>query len=140
MPSKKKQVIVRQFKNELKARLDYQKRIKELEDKITLLDAQFAVHSPALSDIHYSQESRDARLANYVTRKQKYQDELDLLNAQAEKVDGKLAMMNPTVVFHLRNVFLGNYTLEEAGNRMHMTKEQFKWLVNDEILKAHSLK
>lgn len=135
--SRKKQAIPRQFKNELKARLDYQNRIDELERKILVLDAQFEVHSPSLSDIHYSQETRDARLAAHVTRKKKYEDELEMLKAQAEKVDAILARMNPTVVFHLRNVYKGHYTLEEAGARMGLSRPQFKRLVDSEIIKAH---
>ena len=135
--SRKKQAILRQFKNELKARLDYQNRIDELEKKIMMLDAQFEVHSPSLSDIHYSQESRDAKLAAHVTRKKKYEDELEILKAQAEKVDAILDRMNPTVVFHLRNVYKGHYTLEEAGTRMGLSRPQFRRLVDSEILKAH---
>lgn len=134
--NKKKHAMVRQFKNELKARLDYQTRITELENKILLLDAQFEVKSPALSDIHYSQESRDARLAAYITRKKKYEDELDLLQKQAEKVDEIASRMNPTVYTHLRNVYKGHYTLEEAGSRMGLSRTQFKLLVNEEIRKA----
>lgn len=134
--NKKKLAMVRQFKNELKARLDYQTRITELENKILLLDAQFEVKSPALSDIHYSQESRDARLAAYITRKKKYEDELDLLQKQAEKVDEIASRMNPTVYTHLRNVYKGHYTLEEAGSRMGLSRTQFKLLVNEEIRKA----
>lgn len=139
MAGKRKSAIIRQFKNELKARLNYQKRIDELEQIISLLDAKFEVHSPTLSDIHYSQESRDAKLANYITRKKMYEYELELLKAQADKVDSKLATMNPTVVFHLRNVYLGRYTLEEAGSRMGLSRHQFRDLVDDEIYKAHSL-
>lgn len=134
--NKKKHAMVRQFKNELKARLDYQTRITELENKILLLDAQFEVKSPSLSDIHYSQESRDARLAAYITRKKKYEDELDLLQKQAEKVDEIASRMNPTVYTHLRNVYKGHYTLEEAGSRMGLSRTQFKLLVNEEIRKA----
>lgn len=139
MASKRKQAIIRQFKNELKARLDYQSRIRALEDKITLLEAKLTVHSPSLSNVHYSQESRDAKLAEYVTRKEKYTAELELLQSQADKVDEKLALMSPEVVFHMKNVYLGKYTLEEAGRRMHLTKMQFRDLIDDEILKAHSL-
>ena len=139
MASKKKNIVIRQFKNELKARLDYQTRITELENKILLLEAKLAVHSPSLSNIHYSQETRDAKLAEYVTRKQKYADELESLQKQAEKVDAKLALMDQEVVFHLKNVFLGKYTLEEAGRRMHLTKAQFRSWVDREILKAHDL-
>lgn len=134
--NKKKHAMVRQFKNELKARLDYQTRITELENKILLLDAQFEVKSPALSDIHYSQESRDARLAAYITRKKKYEDELNLLQKQAEKVDEIASRMNPTVYTHLRNVYKGHYTLEEAGSRMGLSRTQFKLLVDEEIRKA----
>lgn len=134
--NKKKHAIVRQFKNELKARLDYQTRITELENKILLLDAQFEVKSPSLSDIHYSQESRDARLAAYITRKKKYEDELNLLQKQAEKVDEIASRMNPTVYTHLRNVYKGHYTLEEAGSRMGLSRTQFKLLVDEEIRKA----
>lgn len=134
--NKKKHAMVRQFKNELKARLDYQTRITELENKILLLDAQFEVKSPALSDIHYSQESRDARLAAYITRKKKYEDELNLLQKQAEKVDEIASRMNPTVYTHLRNVYKGHYTLEEAGSRMGLSRAQFKLLVDEEIRKA----
>ena len=134
--NKKKHAMVRQFKNELKARLDYQTRITELENKILLLDAQFEVKSPALSDIHYSQESRDARLAAYITRKKKYEDELNLLQKQAEKVDEIASRMSPTVYTHLRNVYKGHYTLEEAGSRMGLSRTQFKLLVDEEIRKA----
>jgi septation ring formation regulator EzrA len=134
--NKKKHAMVRQFKNELKARLDYQTRITELENKILLLDAQFEVKSPSLSDIHYSQESRDARLAAYITRKKKYEDELNLLQKQAEKVDEIASRMNPTVYTHLRNVYKGHYTLEEAGSRMGLSRTQFKLLVDEEIRKA----
>ena len=134
--NKKKHAMVRQFKNELKARLDYQTRITELENKILLLDAQFEVKSPSLSDIHYSQESRDARLAAYITRKKKYEDELNLLQKQAEKVDEIASRMNPTVYTHLRNVYKGHYTLEEAGSRMGLSRAQFKLLVDEEIRKA----
>jgi septation ring formation regulator EzrA len=134
--NKKKHAMVRQFKNELKARLDYQTRITELENKILLLDAQFEVKSPALSDIRYSQESRDARLAAYITRKKKYEDELSLLQKQAEKVDEIASRMNPTVYTHLRNVYKGHYTLEEAGSRMGLSRAQFKLLVDEEIRKA----
>ena len=134
--NKKKHAMVRQFKNELKARLDYQTRITELENKIMLLDAQFEVKSPSLSDIHYSQESRDARLAAYITRKKKYEDELNLLQKQAEKVDEIASRMNPTVYTHLRNVYKGHYTLEEAGSRMGLSRTQFKLLVDEEIRKA----
>ena len=134
--NKKKLAMVRQFKNELKARLDYQTRITELENKILLLDAQFEVKSPSLSDIHYSQESRDARLAAYITRKKKYEDELNLLQKQAEKVDEIASRMNPTVYTHLRNVYKGHYTLEEAGSRMGLSRTQFKLLVDEEIRKA----
>jgi septation ring formation regulator EzrA len=134
--NKKKHAMVRQFKNELKARLDYQTRITELENKILLLDAQFEVKSPALSDIHYTQESRDARLAAYITRKKKYEDELNLLQKQAEKVDEIASRMNPTVYTHLRNVYKGHYTLEEAGSRMGLSRTQFKLLVDEEIRKA----
>lgn len=134
--NKKKHAMVRQFKNELKARLDYQTRITELENKIMLLDAQFEVKSPSLSDIHYSQESRDARLAAYITRKKKYEDELNLLQKQAEKVDEIASRMNPTVYTHLRNVYKGHYTLEEAGSRMGLSRAQFKLLVDEEIRKA----
>jgi len=134
--NKKKHAMVRQFKNELKARLDYQTRITELENKILLLDAQFEVKSPSLSDIHYSQESRDARLATYITRKKKYEDELNLLQKQAEKVDEIASRMNPTVYTHLRNVYKGHYTLEEAGSRMGLSRTQFKLLVDEEIRKA----
>lgn len=134
--NKKKHAMIRQFKNELKARLDYQTRITELENKILLLDAQFEVKSPSLSDIHYSQESRDARLAAYITRKKKYEDELNLLQKQAEKVDEIASRMNPTVYTHLRNVYKGHYTLEEAGSRMGLSRTQFKLLVDEEIRKA----
>lgn len=134
--NKKKHAMVRQFKNELKARLDYQTRITELENKILLLDAKFEVKSPSLSDIHYSQESRDARLSAYITRKKKYEDELDLLQKQAEKVDEIASRMNPTVYTHLRNVYKGHYTLEEAGSRMGLSRTQFKLLVDEEIRKA----
>jgi septation ring formation regulator EzrA len=134
--NKKKHAMVRQFKNELKARLDYQTRITELENKILLLDAQFEVKSPALSDIRYSQESRDARLAAYITRKKKYEDELNILQKQAEKVDEIASRMNPTVYTHLRNVYKGHYTLEEAGSRMGLSRAQFKLLVDEEIRKA----
>lgn len=134
--NKKKHAMVRQFKNELKARLDYQTRITELENKILLLDAQFEVKSPSLSDIRYSQESRDARLAAYITRKKKYEDELNLLQKQAEKVDEIASRMNPTVYTHLRNVYKGHYTLEEAGSRMGLSRTQFKLLVDEEIRKA----
>ena len=134
--NKKKHAMVRQFKNELKARLDYQTRITELENKILLLDAQFEVKSPSMSDIHYSQESRDARLAAYITRKKKYEDELTLLQKQAEKVDEIASRMNPTVYTHLRNVYKGHYTLEEAGSRMGLSRAQFKLLVDEEIRKA----
>jgi hypothetical protein len=134
--NKKKHAMVRQFKNELKARLDYQTRITKLENKILLLDAQFEVKSPSLSDIHYSQESRDARLAAYITRRKKYEDELNILQKQAEKVDEIASRMNPTVYTHLRNVYKGHYTLEEAGSRMGLSRAQFKLLVDEEIRKA----
>ena len=134
--NKKKLAMVRQFKNELKARLDYQTRMTELENKIMLLDAQFEVKSPSLSDVHYSQESRDARLAAYIARKKKYEDELNLLQKQAEKVDEIASRMNPTVYTHLRNVYKGHYTLEEAGSRMGLSRAQFKLLVDEEIRKA----
>ena len=139
MASKKKRALIRQFKNELKARLEYQTRITELENKILLLEAKLTVHSPALTDVHYSQETRDAKLAEYVTRKDRYVKELDALQAQAEKVDSKLALMDQEVVFHLRNVYLGKYTMEEAGRRTHLTEMQFRSWVDREILKAHDL-
>jgi hypothetical protein len=139
MAGKRKAAIIRQFKNELKARLHYQKRIDELEQTIMSIEAKLEVHSPSLSNIHYSQESHDAKLANMVTHKEAFERELEMLKAQADKVDSKLALMNPTVVFHLRNVYLGNYTLEEAGNRMGLSRHQFRDLVDDEIYKAHSL-
>ena len=139
MASKKKRALIRQFKNELKARLEYQTRITELENRIVLLESKLAVHSPALTDIHYSKDSRDAQLAEYVTRKQRYTDELEALQAQADKVDSKLALMDQEVVHHLKNVYLGKYTMEEAGRRMHLTEMQFRSWVDREILKAHDL-
>lgn len=85
--SKRKQSLVRQFKNEYRARIEYEKRMYYLQNKIAELDAQFEPHSPSTGEQIRSSKTHDQRLAEYADKRSRMSEELQLLEAQAKKVD-----------------------------------------------------
>lgn len=136
--SKAKDSLVRQFKNEYRARIEYQNRMDYLREKLAELEAKFQPHSPMLGGVRVtSQETRDMQLAEYTQKKAKLEKELDTLERQAAKVDKIAELMDETVLYHWQNVLKGKYTLEAAGNRMGLSRDAFKTRLADEIIKAH---
>ena len=135
--SKRKQTLIKQFKYELRASLEYQKRINYLKERLELLEDKLSVHSPRLDGIPGTSKSHDERLAEYIEKKSKIEGELSLLNEQAAKVSAIVKLMDQEVANHLISVYRGDYSIEEAGVRMHLTRRQMRYLIDSEILKAY---
>lgn len=139
MPSKKRQSLVRQFKNEYRARLEYEKRIYYLQNKIIELDNQFEAHSPRLGgeQVH-SNKTHDQRLAEYTTKRARMAEELDTLEKQARKVDRIIEQMDPTLLKHFENIVRGRYTQEIAAEYMGISRMMFRERLDNDIYKAHN--
>lgn len=136
--SKRKQTLIKQFKYELRASLEYQKRINYLEERLEVLEGKLSVHSPRLDGIPGSTpKSHDERLAEFIEKKTKIEKELSLLREQAAKVNTIVKFMDQEVAKHLINVYKGDYSIEEAGVRMHLTRMQMRHLIDSEIIRAY---
>ena len=139
MPSKKKMSLVRQFKAEYRARIEYERRMLYLQNKLIELDNQFEAHSPMLGGERVqSNKTHDQRLAEYTVKRARIAEELDVLEAQARKVDRITEQMNPELLKHFENITRGKYTQETAADYMGISRMKFRDRLDDDILKAHN--
>ena len=139
MPSKKKMSLVRQFKAEYRARIEYERRMLYLQNKLIELDNQFEAHSPMLGGERVqSNKTHDQRLAEYTVKRARIAEELDVLEAQARKVDRITEQMNPELLRHFENITRGKYTQETAADYMGISRMKFRDRLDDDILKAHN--
>lgn len=127
---------VNEYKNEYKAYLLQEDRLKELNDKIEVLDNQFNAHSPALSSAHITGKTRDQRLAEYLTRKSKLEKERSHIEAMRNRIEDVEQYMSSDYIIHLRNICKGIYTQDYAADKMHMSRRAFQLAMDKEILKA----
>ena len=124
------------FKAELRAYYHAQPIIKDLKDQIAVLDNRLEYHSPNLSGERGVPQSHDEKLAKYITIRDRYVKQLEVISSQYERITAILSLIEEDDRESIINVYSGASRLEEEANARGYCVEALRWRINAVIVKA----
>lgn len=127
---------VKWFKKELEAYLSQSNYKKSIENKLTLLTNQFDLHSKQWGTIHYATLDSDSKLANYVYKKEELENELKVLDYQAQRVEKILGFMQPWIARDLVKIFKGKKKYSDIAQELGYSETAMKKMFDLAILTA----
>lgn len=129
--------MVNWFKNQLKSYLSSAPIRKKLREKIAELNNLLEYHSPALtSEVHVSGKPHDEKLADYVTKKEEYTEQLETLLVQEKAIESILKRINTTDRDSIIRIYTGRKTMENEAIERCESVPALQRRIDGVILKA----
>ncbi|MBE6121182.1 MAG: hypothetical protein E7190_00530 [Erysipelotrichaceae bacterium] len=129
---------INQFKHEYAAYVTYDDNLSDLRERLYEIDCAMDIHSPNMSGIHYAPVSRDERLANYVTKRDRILKEIARIEKEQKRISEVLNLMNKTERKNFEDVYRRKTTYNEIATRQFRSPRQLRRDVDREILRALS--
>lgn len=124
------------FRNEYSAYLNGWREEDRIRQKIREIENTLAAHSPALESTGKGNRTHDEKLADYITRKQRLEQDLQGYEYRRERVEKVISLMPQDTAAVMRAIYSHRYTFAEAANRVHTSERGLRNQINREILKA----
>ena len=129
--------MVNWYKAQLKSYICSEPVRQKIESRLSELDNLLNYHSPPLSsDVHGSAKTHDQKLADYITKRDRFIAQLKSFQEEQKVVEAILNLIPEDTRNMILRVHRGKRTIEGEAVRAGMSKNNIQQEIDREILRA----